>query len=285
MLRGRLNEVMKYKSFIVLVLVAWPLLLFADSKKEQQEQMQLIIQLLQMEEATKADVPAILLDDQAASKYCQDVIYHTEEQYSQDTARANAVIRDAQWISDHMLFPDEKLKEKLIKKKYDPEGLDKIYAWADWILHSVNPRYGILLAFCDKQLQLRREALQRTMPAGRLVSFFYREYGASRPETLFYELKRETTTERWLLNGHEVPETVVEEVRILAEQHEAYKCMRSYAEPPSFPQAPHLMGGPPSWEFNCKFEGGSIVSGSERMPLPESCYKIVNYLQKILKEI
>ena len=46
---------MKYKSFIVVVLAAWPLLLFADSKKEQQEQMQLIIQLLQMEEATKTD--------------------------------------------------------------------------------------------------------------------------------------------------------------------------------------------------------------------------------------
>jgi len=266
-----------------LILFMMPLSLMADNKKEQQEQMRAIIQVLQKEEIAQAEIPAFLSDDQKARDYCNAVLTLSDEAYAQDTAIANSMLRDAQWVLSNMIFPDEKVKKNLIKKKYDPEKLDYIYAWADNFLREIPTRHAILTTYCDKQLQQRREALQRTMPEGQLLSFSYREYGSSRPTTVEYTLLRDAETGVWKLNGREVDETVAAQIRTSVEQHKTYQCMNRYEEAPSFPQAPQPMGGLPSWEFICKFEGGTIVTGSECMPVPESCSAIVRYLRNLLK--
>ena len=40
---------------------------------------------------------------------------------------------------------------------------------------------------------------------------------------------------------------------------------------------------PEKREFICKFDGGTVVTGSECMPVPESCSVIVSYLRNLLK--
>jgi hypothetical protein len=260
-----------------------PLSLMTDSKKEQREQMRTIIQVLQKEEVAQTGIPAFLSNDQKARDYCNTVLSRSDEAYAQDTAIANSMLRDAQWVHSNMIFPDEKMKKNLVKKKYDPGKLDFIYAWAEHFLQKVPMRHAILTSYCDKQLQQRREALQRSMPEGQLQSLSYREYGSSRPKTVEYALLRDNETGRWKLNGREVDETAANKIRMLVEQHKTYQCMNRYEEAPSFPQAPLPMGGLPSWEFICKFEGGTVVTGSECMPVPDSCSAIVGYLKNLLK--
>lgn len=268
-----------------LTLFMLPLSLLADNKKEQQEQMRTIIQVLQLEKVAQAEMPAFVSDDQKARDYCQTVLSRSDEEYAQDTACVNKMLNDAQWIYKHVIIPDEKMKKKLVKQKYDPVKLDDIYAWAEQFLREVPSRRAILTTFCDKQLQRRREALQRIMPDGPLVSLSYREYGSSRPTTVQYALVHDAEAGCWKLNGHEVDNTVAVEVRTLIERHKTYQCLSRYDEAPSFPQAPPVLGGPPSWEFICRFEGGAVVTGSECMPVPSSCSLIVSYLSKILKEV
>ena len=268
-----------------LTLFMLPLSLLAGNKRAQQEQMRTIIQVLQMETVAQAGMPVFVADDQKAREYCHAVLDRSDEEYAQDTACVNKMLNDAQWIHRHVIIPDEKMKKKLVKQKYDPEKLDYIYAWAEQVLSEVPPRYAILTTFCDKQLQRRREARQRTMPEGRLVSLSYREYGSSRPTTVEYALVRDAEAGRWRLNGHEVDDAVAAEVRTLIERHKTYQCLNHYDDAPSFPQAPPVLGGPPSWEFICRFEGGAVVTGSECMPVPGSCFVIVSYLNNILKEV
>ena len=191
-----------------------------------------------------------LSDDQSARDYCNTVLSRSDEAYAQDTASVNQMLRDAEWIESEVL-----------------------------------ERYVILTTFCEKQLQRRHEAQQRVMPEGQLVSFSYREYGSSRPTTVEYALVRDVETSRWTLNGYEVADTVAAGVRALVEHHKTYQCLSRYDEAPSFPQAPPVMGGLPSWEFICRFEEGAVITGSESKPVPESCSLIVSYLSKILKEL
>lgn len=262
-----------------------PLPLMADNKKEQQEQMRTIIQVLQMEEIAYAERPAFVSDDLKARDYCNAVLSRSDEAYAQDTARVNKMLRDAQWIHDHFILPDEKMTKKLVKQHYHPEKLDYIYAWADEFVHEVPLRHAVLTTFCNKQLQRRHEARQRTMPEGQLVSLSYREYGSSRPATVEYALVHDVEAGCWRLNGRQVEDEVAAEVRALVEQHKTYQCLNRYDEAPSFPQAPQVMGGLPSWEFICRFEGGTVVTGSECMPVPDSCSLIISYLSKILYKL
>ena len=266
---------------MVCLLLTASTLVMAGNQKDEKEQMALLLKVLQMEEVTKGDVPRCLLDDKAASSYCRDILRLTDEQYRQDTIRANALIRKASWLNDHQVFPDEKTTRRLIKQHYDPKKLGDIYYWADRILRNVHPRYAIMTGFCDKQLQRRREAMRQTMPTGRLVRLTYKEFGSSRPTPVSYVLRHDSITGRWQLNGREVDDNVAAQVRTLAERHHAYQCLTTYDEPPSFPDAPLTLGGPPSWSFYCQFEGGVIQTGSECMPLPEGCAVLVQYLKDI----
>ena len=275
---------MMMRLFAMIVIALCPSLLSANNKKELKEGVRQVISILQMEELTKAEVPRVLLDDEAASEYCRNVLYLSDEEYSKDTARINSIIRDAQWIIWNQIFPDEALTKKLTKQKVNPEKLYDIYDWANKIMQNVHPRYGIMTGYCNKQLQRRREALQQTMPEGRLISFSYREYGSSRPTPIEYVLRRDDTSGYWMLNGKAVADSVADEVRAQAERYQIYKCMKRYEEQPNFPKSPLLLGGPPSWSFDCQFEGGSITSGSECMPVPGSCAAIVAYLRQVLEE-
>ncbi len=272
-------------SVIALGVLFLSLHLSARGRKAQQERMQAVIQMLQMGEAIQDSVPRFLLDDEAATGYCRDVIYRTDEQYAQDTATANEVIRKAQWILEHQVSPDEKTMAKLVKQKYAPEKLNDIYSWAGRIVSESPKRYETLTAFCDRQLGRRREALQRTMPEGQLVELSYEEQSHAIPVTKNYLLQRDPLSGRWQLNGHEVPDKVAEEVRQLVERHRTYQCLDRYVDVPPFLRGPQVVGGPPAWTFSCRFEGGSIRTGSDDQQVPYCCAAILQYLEDILRKI
>lgn len=238
------------------------------------------------ESIMKEPPPGFLMDDKEASDYCRHVLESSDDKYAQDTARAGRIMREAEWLTKHISRPEGKAERKLAKKGYDLDRIFAVYQWADMMMSSVYPRYDIMKTFCNKQLQRRRKALGRTMPEGALVKFEYGEYGSSRPEPheVQYTLKRGDDGQ-WMLNGRETGQNVAEKIRLLAVQNGTYRCLDSYDEPPSFEHAPHLLGGPPSWYFRCTFEGGTISSGSECMPVPVSCSVIVEYVRDTFKEI
>jgi len=257
----------------------------AGDKKEREAMMRTVIKTMEVGDAVMDSVPLFLLFDHVASDYCNGILYHGEAQYTMDTVMARKVIRAAEWIMSHQCVPDEKMRKKLLKQNCDAEKLPEYYAWADMILRDLQPRYSTLTDFCERQLQHYREAMQRTMPEGRLVSFAYREFGSSRPDPVEYELNYDKEMSCWLLNGFEVDASVAEEVRTLAERRKVYQCMSYYPEAPHFKNAPRLLGGPPSWSFRCQFEGGTISTGSECRPVPDACYDIVVFLRKTLDEL
>lgn len=259
----------------------------AQSRKEVKAVVDHVISYTERGESLmKEPLPGFLTDDKAASDYCRHVLEGSDEKYAQDTARANRILGEINWLTKHLLRPEGKAEQKLAKQGYDLDRIFAVFQWADMFLPSIHPRYDIVRTFCDKQLQKRRESLGRTMPEGALVKFKYGEYGSSRPEPqeTQYTLKR-SDDGRWMLNGREVGQEVAERIRLLAVQNETYRCMDSYDEPPAFQHAPHLLGGPPSWYFRCVFEGGTISSGSECMPVPVSCSVIVEYVRNTYEEI
>lgn len=261
--------------------------LSAQSNREVQAVVNHVINYMERgERVMKEPVPGFLTDDREASDYCRHVLDNSDGKYTQDTARANRIVREAEWLTRHVVRPEGKADRKLVKQGYDLSRMMDVYCWAEMMMSDVSPRYGTMKTFCDKQLQSRREALGRTMPGGALVKFEYGEYGASRPNPheVQYTLKRNDDG-RWMLNDREAGQEVADRIRLLVEQNETYRCMDCYAEPPSFEHAPHLLGGPPSWYLRCEFEGGTISTGSECMPVPASCSVIVKYVIDIYKEI
>ncbi|MBO7052667.1 MAG: hypothetical protein J6W24_08410 [Prevotella sp.] len=268
------------------------------SKKEQKALMlQLVGAMERGEKAMKSEVPTFLLDDIEASRYCQEILGKSDEQYAQDTARVNKIVGDALWVMDNCFIPDDEVWEKLKKKGYDIGRLYDCRHWAETFIQSIHPRYDIMTSYCELQLKRRREAMERTMPEGALVKFEYREYGSSRPTEVLITLTRNEDG-KWMLNSKEeskyladwtqqadkeVGEDVSDKIRQIAEQSKLYQCLNIYEEQPAFDKAPHLMGGPPSWSFRCEFEGGTISSRSECMPVPMGCAEIVDYLGTIQK--
>ena len=92
---------MRKNLYIIISLLCWGIGAWAGNK-EQQEALQAIMQVLDRESITKMDVPRILLDDEAAKDYCMNILNISDEQYSKDTARANDVIRNAEWIRERV---------------------------------------------------------------------------------------------------------------------------------------------------------------------------------------
>lgn len=272
----------------------------AVSKKEQKALMEQVVSAIERgEKAVNSEVPAFLLDDMAASLYCIEILCKTDEQYNEDIARANKVIDEAQWVLDNCFMPEGEVEVQLRKKGYTIDRMLYCRHWAEEFTQRIHPRYDIMVSHCELQLKRRREALERPMPEGELVKFEYREYGSSRPTEVLVTLTR-VNSDKWMLNcteeskdvadrirqvHKEVDKEVAVKIRQMAEQSKLYQCLYYYEEQPSFEKAPHLLGGPPSWSFRCVFEGGTISSESECMPVPEGCTEIVNYLRKIQEDV
>lgn len=257
-----------------------------NNKKEEQAMMQTAIEVLQKGESIRDEMPDFLKNDEAAMNYCRDVLSRSDEQYSADTASAQAFINEIQWLASHAVMPEEKVAAKLVKQKYEPEKLLEIYDWTNKLLYDVLPRHATLTSHCEKQLQIRRTALQQTMPEGKLVSLFYEERGNHLPVLKKYLLQRDSASGQWQLNGHLVPDEVAEKVRQLAEENKTYQCFSDYLDVPYFSlRGPELLGGPPAWSFSLRFEGGSIDSRSDNQRVPMCCCDILDYLENILTEI
>ena len=288
----------KYIMMVALLAMVSVAPVFSGPKKERKAYVQQLIgEIARGEAAMKMDVPAFLLDDMEASHYCSDILGKSDEQYAQDTARVNRVVNEAMWLLDNRRMPTEEVVVMLGKKGYDIGRLEHCYSWAWEFVQSIHPRYDIMKSYCELQLKRRREAQERSMPDGALVKFEYREYGSYRPTEVLIKLTRNEDG-KWMLNskeesryvadrirqeGKEVDKDVAVKIRQIAEQSKLYQCLNYYEEQPAFKKAPHLMGGPPSWSFRCEFEGGTIRSESECMPVPVGCAEIVDYLRTIQK--
>ena len=245
-----------------------------------------IAEVLQRGEAAMSDtVPSFLLTNEDATRYCRDILSNTNEHYAADTARANAFLRKLEWIEQHTFYPDGVIMEKFRKKrKLDPENIFFIYDWSARLFRDAYPRYEVMKSFCEKQLALRRDAIQRTMPQGQLVRLSYEEEGNHIPFHECYELRRDPSSNVWQLNGEEVPEEVALQVRQMAEQDKVYQCLSQYLDVPSKLSGPLVEGGPPAYTFRMEFEGGSFSICSDNQRPPESCRKILDYLKIIKSE-
>lgn len=279
------QTIMKRKRLYIAILLAFlPFLIQAKGNKEQEEMIQLAAQIIQKGESAMVGAPGFLLNNDSAKLYCQDILYNSDEQYESDTAKANAIIRDLNWITGHMVFPDPKTRLKLLKKNLDPDKLPAIYDWSNRFLYDIQPRYSTLKKHCDTQLELRRTALQQVMPEGQLVRLSYEESGNHIPVHENYELCRDSVLNVWKLNGYEVPDSVPARVRILAEQNKTYQCLNRYLDVPASLSMP-VEGGPPAYTFCLQFEGGTIKTGSGNKRPPRSCQEILDYLKSILREL
>lgn len=270
----------------LIMLTLSSLQLFArDDKKEWDKTYNNLVKILQIGEIPESDIPSYMLNDDKADVYALKVLSLTDEQYSQDTASANAIISQLKWILNNWSVPDEKMKKKLVKQQLDPEKLFYIQAWSNELLFRIYQRYDILKGCCEKKLRMRREARERTMPTGQLVCFSYRAYGSSHPTEFILTLERDAATQKWQLNGKDVDAAVADKVRTLVEENEVYKCMSNYDENPCFHSIPLKTGGPSSWSFYCNFEGGAIVSQSESGFPPENFSKVINYLIDVKQKL
>lgn len=234
--------------------------------------------------------PSFLADDDEAYDYCLGILSRSDEDYSRDTLAANEWKRTYEWVLDHQITLPPKTAKKI--KNYDEESLIRLYGLSRDMLNQFMPRYGELLKYCDVQLQNRREARQRHMPEGRLISLYYSESGSSRPDPVRYSLVRDSLSGTLTLKGYvirmeevtmAVGEDVAEKVCELIENHKIYQELEHYSRP-RFRGHPELLGGPPSWYFSCKLEGGTISTEAEAIMPASGCAAIAAYLHKILEE-
>ena len=137
----------KNKHIIIVALLAMVSVapVFSGPKKERKAYVQQLIgEIARGEAAMKMDVPTFLLDDIEASRYCQEILGKSDEQYAQDTARVNKIVGEALWVMDNCFIPDDEVWEKLKKKGYDIGRLYDCRHWAETFIQSIHPRYDII---------------------------------------------------------------------------------------------------------------------------------------------
>jgi len=258
-----------------------------DDFKELQQTME---RLLTLANAPFMMPPDFLANDDKAYDYCLNILSRSDEEYSRDTLAVNEWKRTYEWVLDHQITLPPKTAKKI--KNYDEESLVRLYCLSRDMFDQFMPRYQQLVKYCDVQLENRREARRRTMPAGKLISLSYEESGSSRPDPVNYSLVRDSLSGKLILKGYvlrmeevtmNVEETVAEKICELIENHKLYQEIDGYSRP-RFRGHPEELGGPPSWHFSCKLEGGTISTGAEAMMPARGCVEIAAYLHKILEE-
>lgn len=234
---------------------------------------------------------ALLQDGDQCFDYCMDAYYRSEEQYAKDTSAVRETYRQNDWIMSmcHTLTEKEVAKYHL---EWFPMLMDK----AEREMSITNNRFKEVTQFCDKIYAMRRQAAAQTMPTGKIKHLIYEEYGSSRPNPVYYEIKIDPSTGKVMLYGPEnrhldeaekrpqttLSEDVLNTIRQMMEEHKIHQEPSSFYRP-ILTGVPPVTGGPPSWNFTCELEGGKVSTSGEQMSLPRGCTTIANYLSTFLK--
>ena len=279
---------------LALLSMMLPLTLFgqAKSKKEQKKEFQATVErLISLANAPLKSAPDIIASDLRAYSYCEKILSRSTEEYQQDTAVIEEWFREGEWIRDHQMILEPQDEKKF--KNYDRNKLLELYEYTSRQMWEARSRYSELRTYCDLMLQRRQEAQQRTMPTGNILSLFYEESGSSRPTTVLRQIERDTASDAMILSGYVreelvktvVADSVLQRVRAMIEEYKIYQELTDYPTPPSFPEVPHMLGGPPSWSFRCELEGGTIYTASESRDISHGCSAIKRYLENQLIEV
>lgn len=232
----------------------------------------------------------LLLNGDLCFDYCMDAYYRPEEQYIKDTTAVRETYRQNDWIMDMC----QTLTDKEVAKyhlEWFPQLMDKA-GRENSITYN---RFKEITQFCDKVYAMRKQANDKTMPTGKIMHFVYTEYGSSRPDPVYYEIKVDPSTGKVMLYGPEnrhldeaekrpqvtLSEDVLNTIRKMIEEHKIYQELSSYYRP-ILTGVPPVTGGPPSWYFTCELEGGKVSTSGEQMRPPRGCTEIANYLSTFL---
>ncbi len=223
--------------------------------------------------------------------YCMEAYYRSEEQYAKDTAAVRETYRQNDWTISmcHSLTEKEVAKYHL---EWFPMLIDK----AERENSITYNRFREVTQFCDKVYAMRRQGASQTMPTGKIKHLIYEEYGSSRPNPVYYEIKVESSTGKVMLYGPEnrrldeaekrpqitISEDVLNTIRQMIEEHKIYQEPSNFYRP-ILTGVPPVTGGPPSWSFTCELEGGKVSTCGEQMSPPRGCTSIANYLSTFLK--
>ena len=261
-----------------------------DKKQRKQD----ILRLIELRnDPQRSAVLKMLMDDEACFSYCMDAYHKKETDFANDTAKILNVYRQNDWI----IRMCETLSEKEVKK-YQLEDYGDTLQLALTENYSTRERFDAMLKFYDNIFTMRREAEARTMPKGKMTYLLYEEYGSSRPDPVFFEIKVDPATGKATLYGPEndriireigerltvaLDETAIDTIRQIVERKELYKKL-SYYSRPHIPGVPEITGGPPSWRFTYKAEEGSFSTGGEQMTPSAGCIDIADYLKVFLRK-
>lgn len=283
----------KRHSFIIAIILALSTFLtaMADTKpispKQQRKQDLLHLQeLLHTREPQPLFMP-IFLNGNCCFDFCMSTYNRKEEDYVADTTAIKERLREDQWILDM----GRTLTDKEVKK-YKLEEIGFVMNKIMEEQYMIESRFAEVTKFCDGVFAMRREAEKRTMPTGKVKYMVYSEYGCSRPDPVYFEVKTDAETGKLMLYGPEVPkdkerfstpigEEVLDTLRQLIETHKIYRELSNYVRP-HIQGVPEVLGGPPSWYFNCELEGGKVQTGGRQMHTSYGCEKIAEYLRPML---
>ena len=285
------------KTIILLTLLSlFSTVIQAQTKMKKSEQKRRWMELAQRVDADSVErhIPNFLWTDQDAYNYCDNVASMTDEAYATDVAAVNSWFDECNKLlseyTDLSYTVDMKIQEK---NPVDPSYSAMYYR----MMNDMMPRWETTKKYCDNVRESIRQTKMRTMPEGHLNTFRYSEYGSSRPDPCELTLKH-TEDGKLLLSSvfrdekynydHpftiEVDESVCDTIRHMIERDKIYQYRRIYTTPPSFPQCPPVPGGPPSWYFIAKFEGGDISIEATQQYIFPSCLKVANYLHGLVRE-
>lgn len=261
-----------------------------DKKQRKQD----ILRLIELtNNRQRSAVLQMLMNDEACFSYCMDAYHKKEADFANDTAKILNVYRQNDWI----IRMCESISEKEVKK-YQLEDWQYIIQTALMENNSTRDRFDAVLKYYDRIFTMRREAEARTMPKGKMTYFRYEEYGSSRPDPVYYEIKVDSATGKATLYGPEndrirreigerltvaLDETAIDTIRQIVEKEKIYQKL-SYYSRPHIPRVPEITGGPPSWNFTYQTADGRISTGGNQVSPPKGCIDIANYLNVFLRK-
>ena len=268
--------------------------IYADKlpKPDKKQRLQDIQRLIELKNnPPKNDVLKIVQFSNLCFDYCMDSYYRPEEQYVADTTSIQEAYRQNEWMRNTF----NSLTEKEVKK-YQLEEIAALIEQTNQETFSSYDRYAAMTRFCDRIYAMRRKAATQTMPTGQIKHFIYTEYGASRPDPVYYEIKVDAAGQAMLYGPErfrfveeigrltiKLDKEVLDTIRQKIEKNKLYQEL-SYYSRPDIPGVIPTPGGPPAWEFTCELEGGKISIGGDQVSPTRGCEEIADYLRPMLEK-
>ncbi len=277
---------------LVWLVSASPLLANSSPNPDKEKRKQDILRLIELKNnPDRNPVFRLLKDGNKCFDFCMQAYSMPEADYQRTTKNIEDAYEQNAWMREMCgsLTPKE-------VKKYKLGDIGMLLTLLDEEEHLTRPRYEAVTKFCNSIFTMRHKAEVSNMPKGKINYFLYTEYGSSRPDPVYYEVKRDSATGKPILYGPEwgrikrevgrlrveLDEAVLDTLRQQIEAEKLYQALGFYSRP-HIPDVPEITGGPPSWDFKCELEGGSISSGGAQFSPPSGCIKISYYLEQFLE--